>query len=333
MASLSKILLGGRLEPGVVADAERASFVKVDDPWHQYTAFFLRLVAATVVATAGIAADSATAVIGAMLLAPLMSPMLGAALATALGRPAKTLQTLALTLVGMAAVIAVSACVTAIVPVAIGLSTNAQVLARISPRLVDLITALAAGFMAALASIRRDIPGTAPGIALSASIVPPLCVTGAALFEGAPDAALGSFLLFVTNYVAIQIAGTAVYLAAGLGARKFSVIEGKARELWYISVGIAAAVVVALLATTSMDIVHENERLRIAQDEVGAWIEGSDYRVSRFELEDGELRLEIAGSEHVPSAERLNRALLDAGLHLDELSIAVVDEQRIVNTS
>ena len=103
MTSLSKILLGGRLEPGVVADAERASFVKVDDPWHQYTAFFLRLVAATVVATAGIAADSATAVIGAMLLAPLMSPMLGAALATALGRPAKTLQTLALTLVGMAA--------------------------------------------------------------------------------------------------------------------------------------------------------------------------------------------------------------------------------------
>ena len=89
----------------------------------------------------------------------------------------------------------------------------------------------------------------------------------------------------------------------------------------------------ALLATTSMDIVHENEQLRIAQDEVGAWIEGSDYRVSRFELEDGELRLEIAGSEHVPSAERLNRALFDAGLHLDELSIAVVDEQRIVNTS
>ena len=137
MTSLSKILLGGRLEPGVVADAERASFVKVDDPWHQYTAFFLRLVAATVVATAGIAADSATAVIGAMLLAPLMSPMLGAALATALGRPAKTLQTLALTLVSMVAVIAVSACVTAIVPVAIDLSTNAKVLARISPRLVD----------------------------------------------------------------------------------------------------------------------------------------------------------------------------------------------------
>ena len=85
------------------------------------------------------------------------------------------------------------------------METNSQVLARVSPRLVDLIIALASGFVAALASVRSDIPDAVPGIAISASIVPPLCVVGAALYEGAPDAALGAFLLFITNYVAIHI--------------------------------------------------------------------------------------------------------------------------------
>ena len=191
MTWFAKILLGGTLEPDVVIAAERSGFVRVDEPLRQYSSFFIRLVTAAVIATAGVAADSATTIIGAMLVAPLMSPMLGTALAAALGRPLKTLQTFALTLGGMGVVILVAVGVTAIIPVAVDMSTNTQVLARTSPRLVDLIIALASGFVAALASVRRDIPDAVPGIAISASIVPPLCVTGAALLEGASAAAWG----------------------------------------------------------------------------------------------------------------------------------------------
>lgn len=331
MVWLRKVLIGGDLDPGVVASAEHSGFVTVDDPWGQYSSFFLRLVIATVIATAGIAADSATTIIGAMLVAPLMSPMLGSALATAVGRPKRTLATLGLTLVGMGVVFIVSIGVTAIIPVDVDLSTNSQVLSRVSPRLVDLIIALAAGFMAALASLRHDIPDAVPGIAISASIVPPLCVVGAAFYEGVPASALGALLLFITNYVAIQIAGAAVYLLAGLGTREFSVIEGKARETWYLAVAIAAVVVVLLLGASSMGVVRENDQLRRVQDVVAAWAEGSDYRVSRLEFEDGVLRLEIAGSGAVPRAARLDAALADEGVELNELSLAVVEEHRIVH--
>ena len=158
-----------------------------------------------------------------------------------------------------------------------------------------------------------------PGIAISASIVPPLCVTGAALLEGASAAAWGSFLLFVTNYVAIQVAGAAVYLMAGLGRREFSVIEGRARELWYLGVALMALAVVGSLATTSFGIVRANDELRRAQEAASAWVEGTEYRIARFELEDGELRLEIAGAGRAPRAERLARSLSRAGLELDEL--------------
>lgn len=195
MTKLSKILLGGELDTRVLEGAKQATFVEVDNPLRQYSMFFLRLLAATVVATAGVAADSSTTIIGAMLIAPLMSPMLGVALATALGRMRDLFRTLGLTLLGMGIVVLVSIGVTAIIPVAVDMDANTQVLARISPRLVDLIIALAAGFMAALASMRSDIPDALPGVAISASIVPPLCVVGASIYEGAPEAAIGALLL------------------------------------------------------------------------------------------------------------------------------------------
>ena len=331
MAWLRKVLLGGELDPSMVASAERSGFVTIDEPLRQYSSFFLRLVIATVIATAGIAADSATTIIGAMLVAPLMSPMLGTALAAAIGRPRRTIATFGLTLVGMAVVFVVSIGVTAIIPVDVDLSTNSQVLARTSPRLVDLIIALAAGLMAALASLRRDIPDAVPGIAISASIVPPLCVVGAAFYEGVPGSALGALLLFITNYVAIQITGAAVFLLAGLGTREFSVMEGKARETWYLAVALASVVVVLLLGASSMGVIHRNDQLRRVQDTVAAWVDGSDYRVSRLEFENDALMIEIAGSGRVPSAAILDDDLADAGVELDELSLAVVEEHRILH--
>ena len=289
MTWFAKILLGGTLEPDVVIAAERSGFVRVDEPLRQYSSFFIRLVTAAVIATAGVAADSATTIIGAMLVAPLMSPMLGTALAAALGRPLKTLQTFALTLGGMGVVILVAVGVTAIIPVR-RRHEHQHAGARAHPRR-DSSTSSSRSprLRAALASVRRDIPDAVPGIAISASIVPPLCVTGAALLEGASAAAWGSFLLFVTNYVAIQVAGAAVYLMAGLGRREFSVIEGRARELWYLGVALMALAVVGSLATTSFGIVRANDELRRAQEAASAWVEGTEYRIARFELEDGEL--------------------------------------------
>lgn len=127
MNAMSRLLLGGTLDREVLLGAERSTLMLVDDPLRQYSSFFMRPLAATVVATAGIASDSATTIIGAMLIAPLMSPMLGTALAAAMGRPRQALRTLALVILGMALVVLASACVTALIPVAADMETNSQV--------------------------------------------------------------------------------------------------------------------------------------------------------------------------------------------------------------
>lgn len=331
MRGISRLLLGGDLDPDVLARTERSTLMRVDDPLRQYSSFFLRLLASTVVATAGVAADSATTIIGAMLIAPLMSPMLGTALATAMGRPREALRTLGLTLLGMALVVPVSAALTALIPVAADMETNSQVLARVSPRLVDFVIALAAGFMAALASMRADIPDAVPGVALSASIVPPLCVVGAALYEGVPGAAAGALTLFVANFLAIQVMGSLVYLLMGLGARHLSEVGAQARQVWYSLVAIGLVAVVALLFNTSMGVLERSGRERQVQDAAAAWLEGSGYRVVELTVDGDDAFVRIAGDGEVPSAQDLNEDLLARGVEVGSLSVSVLDEQRIEN--
>lgn len=329
MNPIATLLLGGPLDESVLRDAERSTFMLVDAPLRQYSSFFLRLIAATVVATAGIAADSATTIIGAMLIAPLMSPILGVALAIALGRPRAMLRTLLLVAIGMGIVVAVSAGITSIIPVAANMETNTQVLSRVSPRLVDLIIALASGFMAALASMRRDIPDAVPGVAISASIVPPLCVVGAALYEGAFDEASGAFLLFITNFVAIQIMGSIVYLLMGLGSRQYSVAGANARVLWYTAVIAAAAVIGLVLGNASASVLQSAQQERAAQEATAAWLEDSGYRVVSLTLSDGELYLQIAGTGRVPPLDELNDSLAARQAGINATSLSVLQERRL----
>lgn len=332
MGAISRLLLGGELDGEALARTERSTLMLVDDPLRQYSSFLLRLLAATVVSTAGIASDSATTIIGAMLIAPLMSPMLGMALATAMGRPRAALRTLAITVGGMALVVAVSAGVTALIPVAADMATNTQVLARVSPRLVDLVIALAAGFTAALASMRPDIPDAVPGVAISASIVPPLCVVGAALYEGAPAAAAGALTLFVTNFLAIQVMGGMVYLLMGLGAHRGQGVAGEqVRQIWYALVALALAVMVGVLFSTSMGVLASAARERTVRNAAVAWLAGTDYRVEGLTLEDDDVFVRIAGHGDVPDLGDLNDALLEQDVDVSSLSLSVLDETRIVN--
>lgn len=331
MNAISRLLLGGSLDHEVLRGAQRSTLMRVDDTLRQYSSFFLRLLAATVVATAGIASDSATTIIGAMLIAPLMSPMLGCALATAMGRPRAALRTLALVAGGMALVVVVSIGVTALIPVAADMETNSQVLARTSPRLVDLVIALAAGFIAALASMRADIPDAVPGVAISASIVPPLCVVGAGLYEGVPEASLGALTLFVTNFLAIQVMGGAVYLLMGLGARRHSEVGEQVRQIWYALVALAMAIVIGFLMTTSANVLSDTARERQVQDAAAAWLDGTAYRVVELTLDEKDVYLRIAGDGPVPDARDLNDDLLADGVEVESLSLSVLDEQRIVN--
>src|SRR5262249_18475836 len=90
-----------------------------------------------------------------------------------------------------------------LVPYPVVAATNGQVAARVTPRLVDLVAALATGAVGSVALTRPDISDTLPGVAIAISLAPPLAVAGLTLQSAAPHQALGALFLFATNVAAI----------------------------------------------------------------------------------------------------------------------------------
>ncbi len=182
----------------------------------RYSRFWLLLVLSSIIASAGVVADSTAAVIGAMIVAPLLGPIQGTMLATVLGDRVNLARSFVMVVAGAAAAIAIGYVIGMLVTGDVTAATNSQVAGRVSPRLIDLLAALGTGVVGSVALVRCDISDTLPGVAIAISLVPPLTVVGLTLESGALGEAAGAMLLFVTNVVAIIATGIVVMSIYGV---------------------------------------------------------------------------------------------------------------------
>jgi uncharacterized hydrophobic protein (TIGR00271 family) len=143
--------------------------------------FWTLMLLSSVIAGAGVVADSTATVIGAMIVAPLMVPIQGTMLAAVLGDRKDLVRSVGLVIAGAAAAVAIGFVLGTIVPGVVDAQTNAQVAARVDPRLIDLLASLATGAVGSIALVRKDISDTLPGVAIAISLVPPLAVVGLTL--------------------------------------------------------------------------------------------------------------------------------------------------------
>jgi uncharacterized hydrophobic protein (TIGR00271 family) len=148
-------------------------FFEGPDRSRRLSRYWLLLLLSAVIATAGVVSDSTATVIGAMIIAPLMTPILGVVLAVVTADRANLGRFLLLLAAGAAAVVALSWLLGHLVPYPVTAATNSQVAARVTPRLVDLVAALATGAVGSVALTRPDISDTLPGVAIAISLVPP----------------------------------------------------------------------------------------------------------------------------------------------------------------
>lgn len=179
------------------------------------SAFWIMLILSGVIAVSGIAADSTATVIGAMIVAPLSTPILGIGLGIVTGRGRLILSSLGYVAAGLVLVTLLGIVVSQLLPNPTNVLANSQVLGRTSPTLVDLLAAIATGLAGAVAITRRDVGDVLPGVAIAISLVPPLGVVGVCLGSGAPSLALGAFVLFASNVIAMIITGIIVLTIGG----------------------------------------------------------------------------------------------------------------------
>ena len=228
-------------DPAYLPAFEDKLFLEGPQTTRRLTNFFALLFFATVIATYGVLSNSTATVIGAMLFAPLMEPMMTTTYAVVMGSVPRALRTLALVGVGAVCVILFSYLLVWVVPdVTISFLSDAEIISHIHPGLYALLTALAAGVAGAFITSRAEIAEALGGVAIAIALVPPLCVVGISLQQGQLAAAAGASLIFLTNFLAILLAGSVVFLVLGLGRSLVSHAQGlfRSRAFLLIVVGL-----------------------------------------------------------------------------------------------
>ncbi|WP_436778153.1 DUF389 domain-containing protein [Yinghuangia sp. YIM S09857] len=290
------------------------------------TRFWALLVLAAIIASAGVVADSTATVIGAMIVAPLMTPILGSALAVVLADRRTLAHSVLLVVGGALVVVAIGFLVGWISAPPDDFASNSQVAGRISPRLIDLVAALATGTVGAFALVRSDISDTLPGVAIAISLVPPLAVTGLLFrvqrYHDAGEAAL----LFATNVAAIVATGTTVFLAYGVrvAARGAGIRIGALRGRTLAVVCAMLLLIAVPLTTGTVAVARDRQLVADATPVARQWAVGNGWEVSSVEARGGRVVVQAVGIPPVPKPDDLRAALDRNGMGDADLEIRFV---------
>ena len=179
--------------------------------------YLLLLVLSTLIATFGLLSNSTATVIGAMIVAPLMGPILGIALSLVQGDLPAFRRSLAAEVAGVLLCLATAFTLAQLLgPAQVDL-TQSEIVGRTHPTLFDLAIGFAAGLAGAFATVNRKISGSIAGVAIAVALVPPLCVSGLCFGSGQHESGVGAFVLFLANFLSIQLAASIVFGLTGLG--------------------------------------------------------------------------------------------------------------------
>ena len=297
-------------DPDYLPAFEDKLFIEGPQTARRLTNFFALLLFATVIATYGILSGSTATVIGAMIVAPLMGPIIATTAAVVMGSLPRALHAFALTVAGIAAVVIFSYLLAWVVPdVTISFTSNGEITSRINPGLYALLTALGAGAAGAFIVSRAEIADSMGGVAIAISLVPPLCVVGISLQKGRWDAAGGALLLFMTNYLAILLAGGLTLVVLGVGKVAGAQEQARVRRRGFILFTVGTLLVsIPLTLTAYQSVIHAMDSHK-ATAEVNQWLEGTSYQVDMVKVNDRVVIATIEGTGELKPVQQLANQL------------------------
>lgn len=269
--------------------------------------FFVLLILASGIATYGLIGDSVAVIIGAMIIAPLMLPIMGLAYSISAGDSTAMKSSLILSMGGIIVAIAVGFFLTLPINFIFQPDNITQIMVRTLPRLLDLLAALVTGFAGAFAMSRRDISDTLPGVAIAISLVPPLANTGILLATFNYSLALGSFLLFMTNYFAILITGAVLF--GIMGFSKVTLLERSlnAKRKGIAIVIISLIIIIFPLGYNGYNIYMDNNITQTVEEASNTWLVGSGYELTSVDVQSQNhtVIVRIIGNGELPPIQKL----------------------------
>ena len=147
------------------------------------------------------------------MVAPMMNPVMAAAGSVVMGWPRRFYASLWLVFAMGVTAMVLSALIALLSPELVIIPEQVQ--ARTRPTFYDLLIALAAGSAGAYTIARKE-SGAIPGVAVAVALLPPLASAGILLTTGEYELATRAIVLFLTNLVAMVLAGALTFMALGV---------------------------------------------------------------------------------------------------------------------
>jgi len=296
MTSWGDFLHGSRVELEDVDAIRDKLFFDREPARDAYVRFGVLLVLSVIIATGGVLTDSTATVIGAMIVAPLMTPILAAALAIVTGDHRGISRSLLIVAAGIGVSIGLS-WLLGLASSTVVTTANSQVAGRIAPRTTDLLIALASGAAGGFALSRPNVSDALPGVAIAISLVPPLCVVGVMLANGDPSSASGAMLLFLTNLLAILIAGGGMLAVMGYGRAALGQRHSKDRIRAVIVIAIATMLILIPLVGAAVQVGRDSALEAAVSREAAAQLRGSPLELYSVTSTNGTVKLIVSGDQ------------------------------------
>lgn len=224
--------------------------------------YFVLHILSVIIATFGLLLGNTAIIIGAMILSPMIWPIIGMSVGTVTSKKNLTVGSAILLSISIALAVLIAYSIAVMSPIA---EINTEIALRINPTFFDLIIALAAGTAAILIIAWPKYSNALAGVAVAASILPPICVTGIGLALGSGQVAYGSFILFLTNTASIIFVGIGILALLGFYKKND---ESQVRKVEF---GLIVSFVVVLLLgfqlifSLSQILYEENAEIQIEE--------------------------------------------------------------------
>ena len=187
--------------------------------------YITMVVISTIIAAFGFITQNVAVIIGAMVIAPLLGPNIAISFATVIG----DLELEKKSFITFGAGVVISFVLALIIGLFLHVSPdNAQIHQRIYLNISEIIIAVASGAAGVLA-FTTGASESLVGVMVAISLLPPVVSSALLLGSGFVFLSVKSFLLFLENFVSLNLAGVAVFIFQGVKPRNWWE-EKKAKE-------------------------------------------------------------------------------------------------------
>lgn len=174
--------------------------------------YYLLLILSVLIVTPGLLMNNAPVVIGGMIIAPVLLPILALSLSIVAGSMRGIRHALTVLLLTLLLTIALSAAVATLVQ---WTHVPAEWFVEQLDPLLSLLIAFCSGIAAAFASVKEDIAPSIAGVAISVSLLPPLCGAGIGIAAADSLILLTSLRIVAFNACGILLAACLVFILLG----------------------------------------------------------------------------------------------------------------------